>query len=307
MIPSDWIERAHAVRIEAEIERRGIKLVGKTDRCGACPQCGGHDRFSINIRKQVFLCRGCGARGDVIALVQFLDICDFREAVEQLTGERASENRDPAPAKIIATDDAKPRDKARWFWRRRQPIADTIAETYLRQARGYSAAVPPTLGFLPARGDHPPAMIAAFGLPFEPEPGELAIGDDAVMAVHLTKLRPDGSGKADVEPNKIIIGKGALGLPIVLSPPNDLLGLTIHEGIENALSAYEATGLGAWASGGWGRMPALAVTVPSYIDFVTIVADRDPGGVKGAIALADGLRQRKISHVVTFPDGEIVS
>lgn len=54
-------------------------------------------------------------------------------------------------------------------------------------------------------------------------------------------------------------------------------------------------------------MLALAATVPSYIDFVTIVADRDPGGVKGAMALADGLRQRKISHVVTFPDGEVVS
>jgi hypothetical protein len=63
MIPSDLIQRAEAVRIEDETERRGIKLVGRIDRCGPCPLCGGHDRFSINIRKQVFLCRGCGARG----------------------------------------------------------------------------------------------------------------------------------------------------------------------------------------------------------------------------------------------------
>ena len=53
MIPSDLIERASAVRIEDEIERRGIKLVGRVDRCGPCPQCGGKDRFSINVRKQV--------------------------------------------------------------------------------------------------------------------------------------------------------------------------------------------------------------------------------------------------------------
>jgi hypothetical protein len=37
MIPSDLIERASAVRIEDEIERRGIKLVGRVDRCGPCP------------------------------------------------------------------------------------------------------------------------------------------------------------------------------------------------------------------------------------------------------------------------------
>ena len=77
----------------------------------------------------------------------------------------------------------------------------------------------------------------------EPEPAVLSIADADVRAVQLVKLKPDG-GKADVEPNKIIIGKGALGSPIVLAPPNDLLGLAICEGIEDGLSVYEATGLG---------------------------------------------------------------
>ena len=109
------------------------------------------------------------------------------------------------------------------------------------------------------------------------------------------KLKPDGSGKADIEPNKIIIGKGALGSPIVLAPPNDLLGLAICEGVEDALSVHEATGLGTWASGGATRMPALAEAMPDYIDFVTVVADRDPAGVKGG-RLADWLRRRGIEH-----------
>ena len=108
MIASNLIERASTVRIEDEIERRGINLVGRVDRCGPCPQCGGHDRFSINVRKQVFLCRACGARGDVIALVRFIDGCGFREAVERLTGERARAPSSPAPA---ATD--APRDDDR--------------------------------------------------------------------------------------------------------------------------------------------------------------------------------------------------
>jgi DNA primase len=67
------IEQARAVRIEDEIQRRGIKLRGNgVDRCGPCPQCGGDDRFAINIKKQIFNCRGCGAKGDVISLVQHL-------------------------------------------------------------------------------------------------------------------------------------------------------------------------------------------------------------------------------------------
>lgn len=35
------------------------------------------------------------------------------------------------------------------------------------------------------------------------------------------------------------------GAPIVLAPLNDLLGLIVTEGIEDALSAHQATGLGA--------------------------------------------------------------
>jgi putative DNA primase/helicase len=84
----NWVANARAVRIQDEIARRGIKLNGGTvERCGPCPRCGGDDRFSINTRKQVFNCRGCGAKGDVIALVELLDATNFVHAVETLTGE----------------------------------------------------------------------------------------------------------------------------------------------------------------------------------------------------------------------------
>jgi DNA primase len=88
---NSWVERARAVRIEDVAARRGIKLNGtggKNERCGPCPQCGGEDRFAINVRKQVLNCRGCGARGGgAINLVQFLDGTDFVHACETLTGE----------------------------------------------------------------------------------------------------------------------------------------------------------------------------------------------------------------------------
>ncbi len=301
MIPADWITQAHAVRIEDEIERRGIKLVGRGDRSGPCPRCGGQDRFSINVRKQVFNCRGCRAAGDVIALVQFLDEIDFGAAIEALIGKRAVDYRPrPAPQPVDRSDVEREREKARWLWQQRRPIAGTAAEVYLRKARGYNSIIPPTLAFLPARNGHEPALIAAFGLCDEPEPGALAIADADVRAVQLVKLRPDGSGKADVEPNKVIIGKGALGSPIVLAPPNDLLGLAITEGLEDALSIHEATGLGAWAAGGAGRMPALVDTVPAYIDCVTVVGHADAAGRRGATELAEHIRARGIAVILKF-------
>ena len=78
------------------------------------------------------------------------------------------------------------------------------AEVYLRQHRGIQCQLPTTLGFLPAHEPHPPALIAAFGLAHELEPGVIAINEHAVMAVHLIKLAPDGRKLPD-EPNKITI------------------------------------------------------------------------------------------------------
>jgi hypothetical protein len=76
-----------SIRLESEIACRGIKLApGVAERCGPCPVCGGMDRFSINLKKQVWNCRGCARGGDVIALVQHIDGGSFMEAVETLAG-----------------------------------------------------------------------------------------------------------------------------------------------------------------------------------------------------------------------------
>lgn len=175
--------------------------------------------------------------------------------------------------------------------------AGTIAERYLREARGCTGPLPPTLAFLPPlKPENHPAMIAAFALVDEPQPGQLGEPRDA-SAIHLTLLRTDGNGKADVTPNKIIVGSPR-SRPIVLAAVNDLLGLAICEGIEDALSAHAGTGLGAWAAGAAGFMPALADPVPSYIEWITICAHADRAGANAARKLATALERRDIGTTI---------
>jgi phage/plasmid primase-like uncharacterized protein len=284
------IARARSVRIEHELARRGIKLSGtKVERAGPCPRCGGDDRFSINTKKQIFNCRGCGGRGDVISLVMFLDHVDIPAAVEHLAGAPPSP---PTRDQDRGAYEREQHRKAAWLWSQRKPITGTVAETYMR-ARGITCALPPTLGFLPTRkpGQHP-AMIAAFALAAEPEPGMLA-APNGVDAVHLTLLRADGTGKADVPKAKLMIGSPG-ALPIVIAPPNDLLGLAITEGIEDALTVHQATGLGVWAAAGAGRMSALADLIPSYIDCVSVAIDDDEAGTKHGTELVHLIKARGI-------------
>lgn len=87
------------------------------------------------------------------------------------------------------------------------------------------------------------------------------------------------------------------GSPIMLAPPHDLLGLVISEGIEDALSAHEATGLGAWAAGSASRLSALADAVPSYIEAVTLLVDDDKDGRRHAAELRERLIVRGIKEV----------
>jgi hypothetical protein len=88
------------------------------------------------------------------------------------------------------------------------------------------------------------------------------------------------------------------GSPIVLAPPNDGLGLLIAEGIETALSGHAGSGLGAWAAGSAGQLPAIADAVPDYVETVTIAAEADAAGLRGAIALAHRLAARGIEVIM---------
>jgi Toprim domain len=96
------------------------------------------------------------------------------------------------------------------------------------------------------------------------------------------------------------------GWPIVVAEPNDLLGLAITEGIEDALSVHAATGLGVWAAGSAGRMPRLADVIPECIEAVTVMGDFDDNGAgqKAMREFARALSERNLGMEI-FAEGAI--
>jgi Toprim domain len=268
-----------------------------------CPACGPDRRSAANRRREVlrvwytapgfitYSCARCGVRGYA------------RASAAEKTADRAPTVAHPERRPKPDAPATARRDKARWLWSQRQPIRGTLAEIYLREARHYRGPLPGSLGFLPKRPEHPPAMIAAFGLAEEIEPGLISVPAAALAGVHLTRLAPDGRAKAGTETDKIMVG-APRGLPIVLAAPNELNGLAIAEGIEDALSVHEATGLGAWAAGAASFLPALAAAVPEWIECITILVDDDEAGRRNADVLAEHLERRCFSVRLVTPPQE---
>jgi hypothetical protein len=290
MIAAAKIEHARAVRIEGEIARRSIKLkrVG-AELIGPCPKCGGRDRFGVHTKKQLWHCRNCGVGGnDAISLVRHLDGCGFVGAIDTLAGDGATNQTPPAKReeRDVYKDDQSKASKAAWLWSQRKPITEgTPPWLYLRK-RAYRGPIPATLGYLPPRGLYPAAMIAAFGMTGEcDEPGIIGV-PKSVTGVHLTRLTLDGNKAPNAAGEAKLMRGVCKGAPIAISPPNNLMGMAVTEGIEDGLTVYKMTGLGVWAAGSGTLMPALASLIPDYTETVTVYAHDDNTGRSNAINLA---------------------
>ena len=212
--------------------------------------------------------------------------CTFTDVLQALRDrgliDRHHKPQPPSPAEIArreAEDRAEAERaemKALACWTEALPIQGTIAEIYLR-GRGITCNLPATLRFHPEAW-HPsakrsPAMVALIeGLPR--------------LAVHRTYLRPDGSGKADVEPAKAMLGIAAGGAVRVAEAGN---ALVVAECIETALSL--ASGLLSrpttiWAALSTSGMAGLRLP-DGFPHRLTIAADGDPPGHAAAHKLAE--------------------
>ena len=168
----------------------------------------------------------------------------------------------------------RPHRAAMKIWNASQPAPGTVVEVYLR-SRGLTVSAPAALRFHPAL-KHPngttwPAMVAlvTHGAGGEPR------------AIHRTFLARDGSGKAPVEPSKMMLGP-CRGGAVRLAPPGDTL--MVGEGIESCLSAMQMTGKPAWAALSTSGLRTL--DLPGTLTSVTILADGDEAGEAAALDCA---------------------
>ena len=167
-------------------------------------------------------------------------------------------------------EDAKRTEAALAIWNAACPARATPVECYLA-SRGLHVSPPPALRFCNAL-KHPsggiwPAMV-----------GLVTRGvDDTPLAIHRTFLSRDGSGKAPIEPQKMMLGP-CRGGAVRLAALGDVL--MVGEGIETCLAAKQATGLPAWAALSTSGLRAL--NLPKSVRDVIVLADGDDPGESAA-------------------------
>ncbi|THH38659.1 hypothetical protein E4Z66_03565 [Aliishimia ponticola] len=172
-------------------------------------------------------------------------------------------------------EDAKRAAQAQQCWQEAGPITGTVAETYLR-GRKISCELPDSLRFHPNAWHRPSAKR---------HPAMVALVDGARgFAVHRTFLLPDGTGKARIDPAKMMLGNvagGAVRLTKAHGP------LVVAEGVETALSlscGFLRAPATIWAALSTSGLRGLCL--PPEPSRLTIAPDGDPEGRAAAHNLA---------------------
>lgn len=184
----------------------------------------------------------------------------------------------PGQRAVRSVPSQKPENKdnqqsALRLWQKGAPAIGTLVQTYL-ESRGLTLPAEAPIRFLPLH-KHPsggswPTMLSL-----------VQSRDNVPQAIHRTFLARDGSTKAPVQPNKMMLGKCAGGSVHLGQPKN---GLMISEGIETGISAMQATGFPTWAALSTAGLRALEL--PDSAKFVVILADGDEPGEEAAIEAA---------------------
>lgn len=209
-----------------------------------------------------------GVGGDALDLVCHLRACDRREAWRwSMDWLGAAPPPLPAPVPTVRAQRLQDQELPRAIWAEATALPGTPAEIYLH-TRGLTLQSRAPLRFHPAcprSGERYPAMIALMTDPKTNQP----------VGIHRTFIEADGSGKAAIEPAKMMLGNAGI---VRLVPDEEVsLGFGIAEGIENALAVMQMTGWRpVWAAGSAGGIAKFPVL--RGIEAITIFADADDKG-----------------------------
>lgn len=290
MIIATDIQCARAVRIEDELVRRGIKLRRQgRELIGPCPVCGGTDRFGVNTCKQVWNCRICGIGGDVIRLVQHVDKCEFREAINTLTGDSVRIKKIPPPKPTKPDDDE----------RRNLNLVDAIWHAA-------SALEPEAINYFAKRGIDVNQVPAHGGLRFHARCPWRDSTKPCIIGRFTTALsnEPRGIWRRPVTGEKPM-SLGPMASCVIRLWPDEMVeqSLVIGEGVETVLGAATCM-----AHQNTMLQPAWAVCVADNlrnfpilpgIEALTVLVDNDANGVGQEAAAKCAERWRVAGREVT--------
>lgn len=270
-------------------------LGGRREGTNWVARCPAHDDRTPSLAlcdtdegKVLFHCYAGCAQAEVIAKLQSKGLWTHNEP-------RPWRNMPSCrPPKLIEPnpDAIKKADFAFRIWQAAKPPEGTLVETYLR-SRGLLLPPTPALRFHPGL-PHPSGGIW---------PAIIALVTDSVngtpRAIHRTFLAPDGSGKALVDPQKMMLGSCRGGVVRLGKPSNVLM---VGEGIETCLSVQQVTGTPAWAALSASGLRSL--NMPPSIKHLTLLTDGDKVGESAAHACAkQSRREGRTVRIARPPTG----
>ncbi|ARO13530.1 virulence-associated protein E [Ketogulonicigenium robustum] len=249
--------------------------------CPICQPEGRRDQRALSLSDSAgrLLCHCHKSGCAVLSELQVRGLIDGKGA-PSAPPDPAAEARRRAEEK---RRDARRRESARTLFAEGVSCFLTPAQTYL-ESRGLTGMhfnrLRSTLRYHPSvlhspSGLHLPAMLAQIRGP----KGE-------ALGIHRTFLKPDGSGKADVEPAKMMLGPSSGGA-VRFGPDNRVIALA--EGIETALSVSRSSRMTVWATLSTSGLKGLILPPAPVAEVVIIAADHDDAGLSAAEIVAGRL------------------
>ncbi|MFV0385545.1 toprim domain-containing protein, partial [Paracoccus sp. (in: a-proteobacteria)] len=225
-----------------------------------------------------------------------LGLIDFADVSEEARRFLSLPNPEPRSRKALTSPaPSGSSDAARRLWRMTQPLAGSIAATYLRNRGIIDLREPanqrfhPTCYWRPESGGPTetwPAMIAA-----------VTDLDGKITGAHRTWLRRDGSGKAPIDPPRKAMGD-LLGHGVRFGNAQDIMAA--GEGIETILSLRQALPtmpmISALSAG-----HLAAILFPPHLRRLYIVRDNDPAGDSARDSLMDRAHEVGIDAITLSP------
>ena len=234
-----------------------------------CPAHADHTpslAIDESVEGRVLLC--CHAGCEQAAVINALRGQDLWSGASR----RRALERPPwvARATTRGGDSQRRTDAALSIWRDARPAIHTPVSTYLL-SRGLHVPPPDVLAYHAhlkhSTGGSWPAMVA------------LVTGgtDNEPLGIHRTFLTNDGTAKAPVAPQKMMLGP-CRGGAVRLADATDVV--MVGEGIETCLAVMQATSQPAWAALSTAGLRSLQL--PDGIGRVVVLADADPAGEAAA-------------------------